>query len=126
MAYEKANVKSGRLFITEQEKLAVNPKLPALNGTIMVDGVVLYLGLWKRKAKSGAEYFTAELTYPNDEEARLKATGPATSKAAAKEAEWDKAHPKTEQHAKRQWDSRQQKPKENPKVNYDDMEEPPF
>lgn len=125
MAYEKANVKSGRLFITEQEKLAANPKLPALNGTIMVDGVVLYIGLWKRKAKSGAEYFTAELTYPNDEEARLKATCPATSKAAAKEAEWDKEHPKTEQHAKRQWKSRQQKQNDNP-MNNDDMEDPPF
>ena len=84
--YERANAKSGRLFVTEQQKLADNPKLPVLNGTIVVDGIALYLGLWKRKAKSGLEYFTAELTYPNDEEARLKATGPATSAASKKEA----------------------------------------
>ena len=108
MAYEKANVKSGRLFVTEAEKLQENPKLPALNGTIMVDGVVLYLGLWKRQSKNGGTYYTAELTYPKDEEARLKATGKATSKAAAKEREWDEAHPKTEGHARSQWAARPQ------------------
>lgn len=106
MAYEKANVKSGRLFVTPQDKLADNPKLPALNGTIMVDGVVLYLGLWKRQSKNGNTYFTAELTYPQDETARLKATGEATSKAAAKEREWDAAHPKTTEDQKRKWDAR--------------------
>lgn len=106
MAYEKANVKSGRLFVTSQDKLASNPKLPALNGTIMIDGVVLYLGLWKRKAKSGAEYFTAELTYPADEQARIKATGKATSEIAAKEAAYDAAHPQTKQDQQRKWDAR--------------------
>ncbi len=106
--YERANVKSGRLFVTEQQKLADNPKLPVLNGTIVVDGIALYLGLWKRKAKSGLEYFTAELTYPNDEEARLKATGPGTSAASKKEAQYDKEHPQSAKHDKSRWDSRGQ------------------
>lgn len=104
MAYEKANVKSGRLFVTSQDKLAQNPKLPALNGTIMVDGVVLYLGLWKRKAKSGAEYFTAELTYPADENARIKATGPATSEVAARERAYDEAHPQVKADQQKRWE----------------------
>ena len=106
--YERANVKSGRLFVTEQQKLADNPKLPVLNGTIVVDGIALYLGLWKRKAKSGLEYFTAELTYPNDEEARLKATGPATYAASKKEAQYDKQHPQSAKHDKTRWESRPQ------------------
>lgn len=106
--YERANAKSGRLFVTEQQKLADNPKLPVLNGTIVVDGIALYLGLWKRKAKSGLEYFTAELTYPNDEEARLKATGPGTSAASKKEAQYDKEHPQSAKHDKSRWDSRGQ------------------
>lgn len=106
--YERANTKSGRLFVTEQEKLADNPKLPVLNGTIMVDGVVMYLGLWKRKSKNGLDYFTAELTYPKDEEARLKADKPATSKAAQKEREYDQAHPQSAKHDKSRWDSRGQ------------------
>ena len=106
--YERANVKSGRLFVTEQQKLADNPKLPVLNGTIVVDGIALYLGLWKRKAKSGLEYFTAELTSPNDEEARLKATGPATSSASKKEAQYDKEHPQSAKHDKTRWESRPQ------------------
>lgn len=122
MAYEKANVKSGRLFVTSQEKLAQNPKLPALNGTIMIDGVVLYLGLWKRKAKSGAEYFTAELTYPADEKARIKADGAATSDVAAKEAAYDKAHPQVKEHAKSQWAARPQ----NKTVQADEMDDCPF
>lgn len=117
--YEKANVKSGRLFVTDQQKLADNPKLPVLNGTIMVDGVVMYLGLWKRKAKNGGEYFTAELTYPNDEKARLHADGPATSKAAEKEREYDKAHPQTERNARSQWENRGRKPQ--PKADDDDF-----
>lgn len=104
--YEKANEKSGRLFITSQEKLAQNPKLPALNGSIVIDGVLLYLSLWKRQAKSGAEYFTAEMTYPADEDARLKATAQATSAAAAKEREYDKAHPQVKEDQKRRWDAR--------------------
>ena len=106
--YERANAKSGRLFVTEQQKLADNPKLPVLNGTIVVDGIALYLGLWKRKAKSGLEYFTAELTYPNDERARLKATGPATSAASKKEAQYDKEHPQSAKHDKSRWESRPQ------------------
>ena len=106
--YERANVKSGRLFVTEQQKLADNPKLPVLNGTIVVDGIALYLGLWKRKAKSGLEYFTAELTYPNDEEARLKATGPATSAASKKEAQYDKEQPQSAKHDKARCESRPQ------------------
>lgn len=106
--YERANAKSGRLFVTEQQKLADNPKLPVLNGTIVVDGIALYLGLWKRKAKSGLEYFTAELTYPNDENARLKATGPATSAASKKEARYDKEHPQSAKHDKSRWESRPQ------------------
>ena len=104
--YEKANEKSGRLFITSQEKLAQNPKLPALNGSIMIDGVLLYLSLWRRQAKSGAEYFTAEMTYPADEEARLKATAPATSEAAAKERAYDQANPQVKEDQKRRWDAR--------------------
>lgn len=106
--YERANAKSGRLFVTEQQKLADNPKLPVLNGTIVVDGIALYLGLWKRKAKSGLEYFTAELTYPNDENARLKATGPATSAASKREAQYDKEHPQSAKHDKSRWESRPQ------------------
>ena len=106
--YERANAKSGRLFVTEQQKLADNPKLPVLNGTIVVDGIALYLGLWKRKAKSGLEYFTAELTYPNDENARLKATGPATSAASKMEAQYDKEHPQSAKHDKSRWESRPQ------------------
>ena len=106
--YERANAKSGRLFVTEQQKLADNPKLPVLNGTIVVDGIALYLGLWKRKAKSGLEYFTAELTYPNDENARLKATCPATSAASKKEAQYDKEHPQSAKHDKSRWESRPQ------------------
>ena len=106
--YERANAKSGRLFVTEQQKLADNPKLPVLNGTIVVDGIALYLGLWKRKAKSGLEYFTAELTYPNDENARLKATGPATSVASKREAQYDKEHPQSAKHDKSRWESRPQ------------------
>lgn len=104
--YERANDKSGRLFVTEQEKLADNPKLPVLNGTIMVDGVVMYLGLWKRKSKNGSDYFTAELTYPADETARLKADGPATSKAAAKERDYEAKHPKSKENDKGRWQSR--------------------
>ena len=106
--YERANTKSGRLFVTEQQKLADNPKLPVLNGTIVVDGIALYLGLWKRKAKSGLEYFTAELTCPNDENARLKATGPATSAASKREAQYDKEHPQSAKHDKSRWESRPQ------------------
>lgn len=106
--YERANAKSGRLFVTEQQKLADNPKLPVLNGIIVVDGIALYLGLWKRKAKSGLEYFTAELTYPNDENARLKATGPATSDASKREAQYDKEHPQSAKHDKSRWESRPQ------------------
>ena len=106
--YERANAKSGRLVVTEQQKLADNPKLPVLNGTIVVDGIALYLGLWKRKAKSGLEYFTAELTYPNDENARLKATGPATSAASKREAQYDKEHPQSAKHDKTRWESRPQ------------------
>ena len=106
--YERANTKSGRLFVTEQQKLADNPKLPVLNGTIVVDGIALYLGLWKRKAKSGLEDFTAELTYPNDENARLKATGPATSAASKREAQYDKEHPQSAKHDKSRWESRPQ------------------
>ena len=106
--YERANAKSGRLFVTEQQKLADNPKLPVLNGTIVVDGIALYLGLWKRKAKSGLEYFTAELTYPNDENARLKATSPATSAASKREAQYDKEHPQSAKHDKSRWESRPQ------------------
>lgn len=124
MAYEKANVKSGRLFVTSQDKLADNPKLPALNGTIMVDGIVLYLGLWKRQSKNGNTYFTAELTYPSDETARLKATGAATSKVAAKEREWDEAHPKTTEDQKRKWEARpvnKAQPAAEELVNGDDL-----
>ena len=106
--YERANAKSGRLFVTEQQKLADNPKLPVLNGTIVVDGIALDRGLWKRKAKSGLEYFTAELTYPNDENARLKATGPATSAASKREAQYDKEHPQSAKHDKSRWESRPQ------------------
>jgi hypothetical protein len=106
--YERANEKSGRLFVTEQERLADNPKLPVLNGSIMVDGVLMYLGLWKRISKSGSAYYTAELTYPNDEEARLKATGPATSAAAKKERDYDKTHPKSKAHDSGRWQSRSQ------------------
>ena len=106
--YERANTKSGRLFVTDQQKLADNPKLPVLNGTIVVDGVALYLGLWRRKAKSGLEYYTAELTYPNDENARLKATCPATSAASKKEAQYDKEHPQSAKHDKSRWESRPQ------------------
>jgi len=106
--YERANAKSGRLFPTEQEKLAANPKLPALNGTIVVDGVALYLGLWRRKSKNGRDYYTAELTYPLDETARLKATGPATSAAAKRERDYDAAHPQTPRHDKARWESRPQ------------------
>ena len=110
--YERANAKSGRLFVTEQQKLADNPKLPVLNGTIVVDGIALYLGLWKRKAKSGLEYFTAELTYPNDEEARLKATGPGTSAASKKEAQYDREHHRSVEHDKSRWESRGSERKE--------------
>lgn len=121
--YERANTKSGRLFVTEQERLADNPKLPSLNGTIMVDGVVMYLGLWKRKSKNGLDYFTAELTYPNDEEARLKADKPATSKAAQKEREYDQAHPRSAKHDKSRWDSRGQQDGGTPD---DDGDQVPF
>jgi len=107
--YERANQKSGRLFVTDKEKLEDNPKLPVLNGTIMVDGIVMYLGLWKRTAKSGSTYYTAELTYPDDETARLKATGAATSKAAQKERDYEKAHPQSAQHDKSRWQSRGQR-----------------
>lgn len=112
MAYEKANEKSGRLFLTTQEKLAANPKLPAINGTIMVDGIVLYLGLWKRQAKNGNEYFTAELTYPNDEKARLCANGKSTSEASAREREYDKAHPQVKKDQQRKWEARPQNKQE--------------
>lgn len=125
MAYEKANEKSGRLFVTDQQKLADNPKLPALNGVIVIDGIALYLGLWKRTAKNGGEYFTAELTYPKDEEARLVANGKPTSSAAKKEAEYDAAHPKSKENAKSRWESRKgnkPQPKENPRVSADDGE----
>ena len=88
--------------------MAENPKLPVLNGTIMVDGVVMYLGLWRRKSKNGLDYYTAELTYPGDEEARLKATCPATSKAAQKEREYEQAHPQSAQHDRSRWESRRQ------------------
>lgn len=121
--YERANAKSGRLFVTEQQKLADNPKLPVLNGTIVVDGIALYLGLWKRKAKSGLEYFTAELTYPNDENARLKATGPATSAASKKEEQYDKEHPQSAKHDKTRWESR---PKQRDGGEADDTGDLPF
>lgn len=121
--YERANAKSGRLFVTEQQKLADNPKLPVLNGTIVVDGIALYLGLWKRKAKSGLEYFTAELTYPNDEQARLKATGPGTSAASKKEAAYDKEHPQSAKHDKSRWESR---PQQQDGGEVDDTGELPF
>ncbi len=106
MAYDKANAKSGRLFVTDKEKLADNPKLPALNGTIQVDGIVLHLALWRRKSKTGSDYFTAELTYPKDETARLHADGEATSAAAKKEREWDEAHPKTGADQQKRWANR--------------------
>lgn len=106
MAYEKANRKSGRLFVTDKGKLEENPKLPALNGTIEIDGIVLHLALWRRKSKSGSDYFTAEMTYPNDETARLHADGEATSAAAKKEREWDAAHPKTGADQERKWKAR--------------------
>lgn len=121
--YERANAKSGRLFVTEQQKLADNPKLPVLNGTIVVDGIALYLGLWKRKAKSGLDYYTAELTYPNDEEARLKATGPATSDASKKEAQYDKEHPQSAKHDKTRWESR---PQQQDGGDADDAGDMPF
>lgn len=121
--YDRANAKSGRLFVTEQQKLADNPKLPVLNGTIVVDGIALYLGLWKRKAKSGLEYFTAELTYPNDENARLKATGPATSAASKREAQYDKEHPQSAKHDKTRWESR---PQQQDGGKADDMGDLPF
>lgn len=119
--YERANQKSGRLFVTDKEKLADNPKLPVLNGSIMVDGIVMYLGLWKRTAKSGSTYYTAELTYPEDEQARLKADGEATSKAAQKEREYEKAHPQSSDHDKSRWQSRQMKDDTG-----DDGDEMPF
>ena len=119
--YERANQKSGRLFVTDKEKLADNPKLPVLNGSIMVDGIVMYLGLWKRTAKSGSTYYTAELTYPEDEKARLKADGEATSKAAQKEREYEKAHPQSPEHDKSRWQSRQRKDDTG-----DDGDEMPF
>ena len=106
MAYDKANAKSGRLFVTDKEKLADNPKLPALNGTIQVDGIVLHLALWRRKSKTGSDYFTAELTYPKDETARLHADGEATSAVAKKEREWDAAHPKTGADQQKRWANR--------------------
>ena len=106
MAYEKANVKSGRLFRTAPEKMQQNPKLPLLNGTIVVDGIVLYLGLWQRKSKNGNTYYTAELTYPNDETARLHADGAATSEAAKKEEAYDREHPRSKEHAKSAWQAR--------------------
>lgn len=106
--YERANARSGRLFAADQEKLASNPKLPLLNGTIVVDGIALYLGLWKRRAKNGREYFTAELTYPSDETARLKATGPATSEAAKRAEQYDKEHPQSAAADKSRWESRRQ------------------
>lgn len=121
--YERANTKSGRLFVTDQQKLADNPKLPVLNGTIVVDGVALYIGLWKRKAKSGLEYYTAELTYPNDENARLKATCPATSAASKKEAQYDREHPQSAKHDKSRWESR---PQNSDDDAGDDMEGLPF
>ena len=121
--YERANAKSGRLFVTEQQKLADNPKLPVLNGTIVVDGIALYLGLWKRKAKSGLDYYTAELTYPNDEEARLKATGPATAAASKKEAQYDKEHPQSAKHDKTRWESR---PQQQDGGDADDAGDMPF
>lgn len=119
--YERANSKSGRLFVTEQQKLADNPKLPVLNGVIVVDGVALYLGLWKRKAKSGLDYYTAELTYPNDEEARLKATGPGTSAASKKEAAYDREHPQSAKHDQSRWDARRDAPADQGDVDNGDM-----
>ena len=83
-----------------------NPKLPLLNGTIVVDGIVLYLGLWQRKSKNGNTYYTAELTYPNDETARLHADGAATSEAAKKEEAYDREHPRSKEHAKSAWQAR--------------------
>lgn len=104
--YERANTKSGRLFPASKEDMERNPKRPVLNGTIVIDGVACYLGLWKRTSKKGTTYFTAELTYPEDETARIKATGPATSAVAKKEAEYDAEHPQSTRHDKSRWDSR--------------------
>lgn len=122
--YEKLNEKSGRLFATKAEKLQQNPKLPNLNGSIVIDGVLVYVGIWKRTSqKTGNTYFTMELTYPNDEDARLKADGPATSEAAAKERKYDEENPRTKEHAKSAWKARanDESANRNGAIDPDDM-----
>ena len=95
-SYENANAKAGRLFRASEEDL--KKKRPLLNGPIVIDGILLYAGVYLKKGAEGkSDYYTLTLQYPKDEEARLKATGPATSAAAKKEAEWDANHPRTVQ-----------------------------
>ena len=103
--YERVNEKQGRLFRATEEE--IKKGRPLLNGPVVIDGILCYAGIYLKKGQNGkADYYTLSLQYPPDEQARLRATGPATSAAAAREREWEANHPKTAEDAKRKADWR--------------------
>lgn len=119
--YERVNEKNGRLFRATEDD--IKKGRPLLNGPVVIDGILCYAGVYLKKGQNGkADYYTLSLQYPPDEQARLRATGPATSAAAAKEREWEANHPRTAEDARRkaEWRSSQASQASSPDPAADD------
>lgn len=130
MAYRKLNERSIRLFAATPEELA--KKRPNLNAPYfrvkredleallsVTDGdVVLSLGVWKRQGRDGKpDYFTADISYPDDPEVQAK--------YIAKDDEWKSAHPHqtNDAEARKRYAMNKQAAE---KVGLDEDFEPPF
>lgn len=116
--FVRVNDHMGRLFATSKEKMDENPKRPILSGNISVDGVWVYACIWKRasKNKPGTFYYELQMTYPQDETARLQATGPATSAMAKKESKFLEEHVRTDVRDRAKWKHRETRKGPDPAV----------
>ena len=77
-SYENANAKAGRLFRASEEDL--KKKRPLLNGPIVIDGILLYAGVYLKKGAEGKSdhYANFLLAVMGREQARspFSVTGP--------------------------------------------------
>ena len=106
MSFCKLNERSIRLFTATPEEL--EKKRPHLNAPYfrvkraevenllrVTDGdIILSMAVWKRKGKDGKpDYFTAEITYPDDPEV--------VARYIAKDEEWKAKNPRSAEDAER-------------------------
>ena len=117
MAYPRLNIRSIRLFASTPDELErKRPNLHApyfrvkrseldrlLSLVPAGSDVVVSLGVWKRQGRDGKpDYFSAELTYPETEEAQQK--------YLLKDAEWEARNPRTVSDQQRRQDHAQAAP----------------